>query len=108
MPRQTTYDVRIWKTEKYVEECVTTHTVVWVGRAQEMERAATAPLPPRVSDPNCLRPRGRVHLADADVAPAQVAEWGGRSVAVVHAVYESCLDGQRERDLPRIHDLLTR
>ena len=40
------------------------------------------------------------------VAPAQVAEWAGRSVAVLLRVYAKCIDGQDQIAKRRIEDAL--
>ena len=46
--------------------------------------------------------RLRVH----GVAPAQVAEWAGHSVAVLLRVYAKCIDGQDQIAKRRIEDAL--
>ena len=38
--------------------------------------------------------------------PAQVAEWGGHSVAVLLKVYAKCIDGQDQVAKRRIEDAL--
>ena len=40
------------------------------------------------------------------VAPTQVAEWAGHSVAVLLEVYAKCLDGQEHVALKRLGDAL--
>jgi hypothetical protein len=40
------------------------------------------------------------------VAPTQVAEWAGHSVAILLMIYAKCLDGQKEAALRRIDDAL--
>jgi integrase len=40
------------------------------------------------------------------VAPTQVAEWAGHSVAVLLRIYAKCLDGQVDANLRRIEDAL--
>jgi hypothetical protein len=42
----------------------------------------------------------------ADIAPAQVAEWAGHSVAVQLRIYAKCIDGQDELNKHRIQDIL--
>jgi hypothetical protein len=40
------------------------------------------------------------------VAPAQVAEWAGHSVAVLLRIYAKCIDGQDQLNKRRIQDIL--
>ena len=53
----------------------------------------------------CATPASPTWLNDG-VAPAQVAEWAGHSVAVLLRVYAKCIDGQDQIAKRRIEDAL--
>ena len=40
------------------------------------------------------------------IAPAQVAEWAGHSVAVLLRIYAKCIDGQDKLNKRRMQDIL--
>lgn len=62
-----------------------------------------SPLARRVYD---LRHAGVSTWLNGGVAPAQVAEWAGHSVAVLLRVYAKCIDGQDQIAKRRIEDVL--
>ena len=79
-------------------------------RAWDKARAATltspeyaSPLVRRVYD---LRHACVSTWLNGGVAPAQVAEWAGHSVAVLLGVYAKCIDGQDQIAKRRIEDAL--
>ena len=43
---------------------------------------------------------------NSGVAPTQVAEWAGHSVAILLRIYAKCLDGQQDAALRRIDEAL--
>ena len=44
------------------------------------------------------------HGLNAGVAPAQVAEWAGHSVAILLRIYAKCISGQQDEAMRRIFD----
>jgi integrase len=76
------------------------------------DRARQQALTPRQYDsPLARRPYDLRHAAvstwlNGGVGPAQVAEWAGHSIAVLHRTYAKCIDGQEEVALRRIEEAL--
>jgi integrase len=72
---------------------------------------ATVLMPAQYSSRLARRPYDLRHAAvstwlNGGVAPTQVAEWAGHSVAVLLEVYAKCLDGQEQVALKRLGDAL--
>lgn len=57
---------------------------------------------PLAARPYDLRPAAASTWLNAGVAPTQVAEWAGHSVAVLLQIYAKCIDGQEELARTRI------
>jgi integrase len=84
-------------------------TITYV-RVWDRARAAVF-TPKQYSSPLAHRPYDLRHAAvstwlNGGVAPTQVADWAGHSVAVLLEVYAKCLDGQEEVALKRLGDAL--
>jgi len=93
----------------------------WADRGSELRtntyariwaRARAAAFTPEVvRSPLAARPYDLRHAAvstwlAAGVAPTQVAEWAGHSVAVLLRVYAKCLDGQQHAARKRVEEAL--
>jgi integrase len=81
-----------------------------VYRAWHRARAA-AFTAAQVGSPLARRPYDLRHAClstwlNAGVAPVQVAEWAGHTVAVLLHVYAKCVDGQQEAAMRRIEEAL--
>jgi integrase len=94
-------DGRLFVGERGSELATITYVRVW-------NRARAAVLTPaQYSSPLARRPYDLRHAAvstwlNGGVAPTQVAEWAGHSVAVLLEVYAKCLDGQEQVALDRL------
>lgn len=64
-------------------------------------REANSPL---LDVPYALRHAAVSTWLNAGVAPPQVAEWAGHSVAVLLRIYAKCIAGQQDEAMRRIHD----
>jgi len=62
---------------------------------------------PLARRPNDLRHACLSTWLNAGVAPVQVAEWAGHSVAVLLSVYAKCIDGHQDLDKQRIAQALS-
>jgi hypothetical protein len=85
-----TYKVRIWKTYIYKGKKVTAAECV-------------SPLGKRVYD---LRHACVSTWLNGGIAPAQIAEWAGHSVAILLKIYAKCIDGQDDLAKRRIEEAL--
>jgi len=65
-----------------------------------------SPLARRPYDLRDLRHAAVSTWLNAGVPATQVAEWAGHSVAVLHAIYAKCLDGQEDLALQRVSEAL--
>jgi len=59
---------------------------------------------PLLDVPYALRHAAVSTWLNAGVAPAQVAEWAGHSVAVLLRIYAKCIAGQQDEAMRRIFD----
>lgn len=59
---------------------------------------------PLLDVPYALRHAAVSTWLNAGVAPAQVAEWAGHSVAVLLRIYAKCIAGQQDEAMRRISD----
>ena len=72
------------------------------ARAQALTaREASSPL---LDVPYALRHAAVSTWLNAGVAPPQVAEWAGHSVAVLLRIYAKCISGQQDEAMRRIYD----
>jgi integrase len=98
-------DGRLFVGERGSELATITYVRVW-----DRVRAAVL-TPAQYSSPLARRPYDLRHAAvstwlNGGVAPTQVAEWAGHSVAVLLEVYAKCLDGQEQVALKRLGEAL--
>ena len=76
---------------------------VWAKARQQALTPAEA-ASPLAERPYDLRHARLSTWLNAGVVPAQVAEWAGNSVAVLHRVYAKCLVGSEKTALSRIEE----
>ena len=98
-------DSRLFVGERGGQLATITYVRVWDRvRATVLTRAQY--LSPLARRPYDLRHAAVSTWLNGGVAPTQVAEWAGHSVAVLLEVYAKCLDGQENVALKRLGDAL--